>query len=89
MKKILLFGAALLVVSVSLSGCSTQPAPEATPLPSPTSQEEPELIPVRQVDPTVNASAGAVIDDALKDTSTMLDELSNESFTDLPSDLGQ
>lgn len=91
MKRTLLTLALLVGLTGVLSGCTNQSVsdemqrPEVTQMP----EGETELMPVKAVDPMVNASAGAVINATLDDMESLADDLQSEPFTDLPSDLGQ
>lgn len=81
----------LITLAVIVSGCSTQSVSDQMERPTATQAPEGEtqLLPVKQVDEMVNASAGAVIDTTMKDIDTLTKDLQSETFTDLPNDLGQ
>ncbi|MBP7876141.1 hypothetical protein KA012_04065 [Candidatus Woesebacteria bacterium] len=83
--------ASLVIFSAVLSGCTLQSVPSATesPLVSPTIEPESSFVPVNKVDPLVNATATEAVDQTLQDTDQMLKDMQQDSFTDLPSDLGK
>ncbi|MBP7876263.1 hypothetical protein KA012_04685 [Candidatus Woesebacteria bacterium] len=83
--------ATLVIFSAVLSGCTLQSTPTEpeSPLMSPTIEPESSFMPVNKVDPLVNATATEAVDQTLQDTDQMLKDMQQDSFTDLPSDLGK
>lgn len=91
MKRTLLTVVLLAGITGIFTGCTNQSVSDQMERPqvTQTPEGETELMPVKAIDPMVNASAGAVIDTTLNDVETLVDDLESEPFTDLPNDLGQ
>lgn len=89
MKNIFFAGVLILFMMTTLSGCTNVPLNEQSVDKKPVVSPETTLVPVKKVDSAVNAPTTDVLDTTLEETDTLLEDLEADSFTDLPSNLGQ
>jgi uncharacterized protein YceK len=89
MKNILFASALILLMLTTMSGCTNVPLNEQSVDNKPTVEPETTLVPVKEVDTAVNAPTTDVLDTTLEETDSLLEDLESDSFTDLPSNLGQ
>lgn len=90
MKRILLAFTLCFFCTIALAGCTNVPTSvDEKENASPTSEPETTLVPVKQIDPSLNASSSQLIDEALTEIDTMAKDLQPEKFSDLPNALGQ
>lgn len=89
MKNILTIASICTFSLLLLSGCTNLPMADQSVQPSPMTEPETTLVPVRPLEPSNTASASQVIDETLSETDQLIEDLQTENFTDLPTTLGQ
>lgn len=85
----------VLIFAIGVSACTVPNMSEEdgdsteSRMSSPTTEPETTLVPVKEVDPSVNQTPTESLDSTIDETDSLIKDMQSDSFTDLPSDLGQ
>lgn len=88
MKKSLLSLLILLLVGLTISGCTTTSDPGELPTEQSGDSVEPTLVPIQPAEVMEQKSAPEAVDASLEEVDAVLEELSSPGLESLPADLG-